>query len=52
MLVKELIEELKKYDGNLRVDYEDENNGIFEIFKVIPGTDYEDEDEHDAIVLW
>ena len=52
MLVKELIEELKKYDGELRVDVEDTNNGIFEIYKVVPGTDYEDEDEHDAVVLW
>ena len=52
MLVKELIEELKKYDGELRVDVEDTDNGIFEILEVVPGTDYEDEDMHDAIVLW
>lgn len=52
MLVKELIEELKKYDGELRVDFEDTNEDFFEVLKVVPGTDYEDEDEHDAVVLW
>ena len=52
MLVKELIEELKKYDGDLRVEFEDNNNGFFEVFQVVPGTYYEDEDKHDAVVLW
>lgn len=52
MLVKELIEELKKYDENLRIEFEDDNNGFFEIHQVVPGTYYEDEDMHDAVVLW
>ena len=34
MLVKELIEELKKYDGELRVNVEDDNNGFFKALKI------------------
>lgn len=55
MLVKELIEELKKYDGNLKVEFcADADDYFLEFDEVRPGTDYVDEDmdKSDAVILW
>ena len=52
MLVKELIEELKKCDENLRVDYLADDGIYYEVCQVAIGSDYEEEEEDAVILFW
>lgn len=53
MKVKELIEELKKFDENMKVVY-DVDNGYttFGIDEVIKGNEFYNDDEEEVVVIF
>lgn len=53
MKVKQLIEELKKFDGNMEVVYDvDDGYTTFNIDEVYKGNEFHDDDEEEVVIIF